>query len=118
MPRKRRLAKPRRGELSGLEDAELMWGGGPPSVFESPFIKRAAWILNRGDLLEVHPAGWRPAAWWQYEAPEQQREGEGQAEALARMGLLEDWETVEVAAWAQIRAEGEQEERDAEKLPD
>ena len=107
MPRKRRLAKPRRGELSGLEDAELMWGGGLPSEFESPFTKRAAWMLNRDDLLEGHPAGFRPAGWWAYEAPEQQREGESESDALRRLGELEDWEVAELDAGDRIRAQGE-----------
>lgn len=107
MPRKRRLAKPRRGELSGLEDAELMWGGPPPSVFESPFTKRAAWMLNRQELMEGYPAGWRPTAWWEYEAPEQQRVGEGQSDALRRLGELEGWEVAELDAGDRIRAQGE-----------
>lgn len=118
MPRKRRRGKERRGELTGDEFWELSLG--PPSAddvaftsphsrlrsaFESPFLRRAAWLLNRTELLAGHNPGTRPWGYWEYEVGEQPQEGD--EEALRRLGLLEPWEAAQLAAWAQIRAEGE-----------
>ena len=52
MPRKRRKGMPRRGELTGPEDVELLWGAGHRgSVFESVFTKRrAAMSLSGGNV--------------------------------------------------------------------
>ena len=146
MPRKRRKAKVRTGEMSNDQFWELKLGlPGPDSeaftsphrlrrsAFESPFLRRAAWYQHRDELMEFHVAGQRPWAWWEFEASERPRKAirkvkvsvpeprmgqydefeedeEDQAAALKRLGLLEPWEAGQLAAWADIPAEGEGEE--------
>ncbi|MDO8616858.1 MAG: hypothetical protein Q7T33_14165 [Dehalococcoidia bacterium] len=75
-------------------------------------------------MLADSPAGQRPAGYWAYEAPERPRKGvrvetwthyqggklvtselvadEPEAACLARLGLLEPWETAELTAIEQI----------------
>ncbi len=39
-------------------------------AFTSDAERRGAWERHREVLLQSMPAGMRPAAWWDYEAPE------------------------------------------------
>ncbi|MDI6871228.1 MAG: hypothetical protein QME79_07705 [Bacillota bacterium] len=91
--RRRRRVK-RRDELTDGEFWDLMldrkWREG--SSFESPFLRKAAWLAHREELLEGHVGeGVRPGAWWEYDAPGQPliltdgRE-EGHLAALVRLG--------------------------------
>lgn len=102
MPRKRRRGIRRTTELTWWQEAELIWGPDGPSQFETPFLARAAWYTHREVLMENCAAGQRPAGYWAYEAPERPRAGESDADALARLGLLEDWEVAELKAIARL----------------
>jgi hypothetical protein len=119
MPRKRQTPK-HRAAITSDQMLELVFAGPhftdvsafSPSLpahlrsrFESPFLRRSAWFRFRDELLADVGAGMRPSAFWWYEARERPREGEPEAKCLARLGLLEEWETAQIKAWESIRVE-------------
>jgi len=89
MPARRRGVARVTHELTLQEDFELLiWMGGRPSHFRDDAEREAAWHHHRERLMELPPAGARPAAWWHYE----QREPEwanatNQAVRLKELGL-------------------------------
>lgn len=130
--RKRVSRYHRPAALTYDEWVELTWGAPGATAFSSPFTAKEAWRHHRQELMEGHPAGRRPAGFWQYEASEQPRKGiatrpcpgphhgttpmhtgpcgpveiaESSAACLDRLGLLADWECAELAAIASLDGE-------------
>lgn len=69
MPPRKRISKHR--ELTLPERLELVLGpGGEQSLWETDFLRRKAWQLNRDKLMADINALSRPWAWWRYDAPE------------------------------------------------
>jgi hypothetical protein len=60
-----------RGELGPGEKMELIYGPSPAmgSCFDSREALQAAWTAARDELLDRSRSGYRPAAWWNFEAP-------------------------------------------------
>ena len=84
--------------ISGSMEALLSKG----IIFESEEARRQAWEENRDRLfylrhdddkgLVEREAYTRPAAWWNYEAPEPKQEDETEREYLIRLGLGTAWD--------------------------
>jgi hypothetical protein len=75
--------------LSAAERLALEWG---VDFYRSEEARRAGWERHRERLLEECDDGWRPAAWWTYEAPRlgvlRPREREYEKATLWEAGLL------------------------------
>ena len=69
----------------GVPGASL--NGGTP-IYESEEERREAWEYYRASLLNEAGPGHRPAAWWEYDAPEPRDRTIGQSLQLDRLGLL------------------------------
>jgi hypothetical protein len=113
MPRARRIPKRRIGSGEPLDTVQLMdllingrtraaIAGNVPAAFvafASEEARRAAWEIHRDELLaREHIPGNRPAAWWDYEAPEPRDHREAEADQLQRLGLLTPDELAALAA--------------------
>lgn len=107
MPTNRRSRRRRRasaGTLTVNQVWHLDYGrimlDGPKFPFDSEEHRRACWEAHREELMAgqqvawdlsegTKPSpGWRPLAFWQYDAPEKPRNRELHVDALRRMGLL------------------------------
>jgi hypothetical protein len=89
MPVRRRGISRYVRELSLQEEFELLLGtGGRPSFFRDNETRRAAWVHFREFLLNLAPAGKRPWAWWEYEAPERREGALEEASQLVRLGVV------------------------------
>ena len=89
MPRRRRVAKQRRGvtELS-LEQFLNLLTGHWHEFFSSDEERREAWEWHRESLLARDDPGSRPSAWWDYDSSEPRNEEELEAAQLVRMGEI------------------------------
>ena len=58
------------------------------SAFASEQARRRAWQKSRAILQPLVDPGWRPSAWWDYDAPEPAGPRETAPEYLTRLGLL------------------------------
>jgi len=91
MPVSRRRSRKRRGELDWACRMELEIGphGRDHSEFSTDEARREAWFLHRPRLLDDGGAGWRPWAFWRYEAGRFPDGSvfEDDAEALVVLGL-------------------------------
>lgn len=74
MPVRKRGVFRFRHELSVPEWLDLTIGtGGKHSAFVDVDERREAWRVHQDRLLERHRAGHRPAAWWDFEHPDEER---------------------------------------------
>jgi hypothetical protein len=60
--------------------------------FKSERNRREAYFDYYKPRYEHNWTGWRPGAWWQYEAPGQRLEGETHLAALVRLGCASEAE--------------------------
>ena len=91
MPRVRRRGHVKRAELTFHQALDLCLGRSL-RAFASDDDRLRAWREHREHLV-TNPLS-RPAAWWDYEAPERRRPRAEESETaqLARLGLLTDFE--------------------------
>src|SRR6516225_8725444 len=82
----------RRRQMSFSEEMALEFGDSPPTTFATDQERRAAWEQHRDYLMAKCDRGWRPAAWWDYDAPRlgvrRPRDPEYEKAALWEAGLL------------------------------
>ena len=91
-----------------------MWGG--DDGFATKMEKRIAWYQHRDALLPGYTECRRPAAWWEFDAPEPRRVIgrtdygmellEDDEDYLHRLGLLSERERAVKKAWDEVRARG------------
>jgi hypothetical protein len=100
-----------RHRLSFVQEQSLEYGEfrGPPA-FPSKAARREAWMRHRAYLLRRCRHGWRPAAWWDFEAPfKRPRDHEYEKAVLWEAGLLSDEERAELEqAWREYFEQAQQ----------
>ena len=77
--------------LTGDDIANNSHLQGNEFIFESDAARRKAWFEHRSAIMAMTmQPGFRPDAWWRYEAPDQRWFGESQLQALDRLNLLRE----------------------------
>ena len=72
--------------------------GGPDDAFKTEAERKACWKAHRAKLMYVS-SGYRPSAWWNYEAPVRRDLCRCDSEQLYRLGELSPTEREEFEAW-------------------
>ena len=80
--------------LSAAQYLDLLLGPQESSTaFADERERQQAWQQSKAVLEALVDPGWRPSAWWDYDAPEPCGPRETAPEFLARLGLLTDADT-------------------------
>jgi hypothetical protein len=104
MPTNRIPLHRRRRHLTWAEEMSLEWGEAEHRMiaFRTDQERREAWERHRDYLMAKGDRGWRPQAWWDYDAPQlgvrRPRDREYDKAALWEAGLLTPEEVTELEA--------------------
>ena len=105
------MARKPRTEAKPLPNCKDIWFDLVlPRLNEPVEQKRKLWETCRSWLMKQwfdsrdYP-GLRPGAWWQFDAPEQRNFNENEADQLARLDLLQNWERDILLRWEMLRGQ-------------